>query len=67
MEVGGGVLLSVSMVEKPVPVYLQKAVDLPLEIVWKCAWWDRTEDGAGGKEVGFLLVEYIKFNQTTFF
>ena len=34
-------------VDKLVPVYLQKAVDLPLEIIWKCAWWDKAEDFQG--------------------
>ena len=41
----------------------KKAVDSPLEIVWKCAWWDKAEDGEGGKEIGFLFVACIDFDQ----
>ena len=59
-------LLSVCVVDKPVPVYVKKTVDLPLETVWKCAWWDQAEDGVGGKEISFLLFEWINFDQNTF-
>ena len=45
----------------------KKVVGLPLEIVWKCARWDKVEDGVGGKAIGFLLVECINFDQTIFF
>ena len=31
-----------------------------------CAWLDKAEDGVSGKEIGFLLVECIIFDQNTF-
>ena len=52
------------MVDKSVAVYLENVVDLPLEI--ESVWWDEAEDRVGGKEIGFLLVECINFDQNTF-
>ena len=46
---------------KPVPEYLKNVVDLPLQIVWKCAWWDKAEDGVDGQEIRFLLVKWINW------
>ena len=52
-------------VDKPVSVYLKEAGDLPVDIDWKCAWWDQADDGIDGEEIGFLLVECINLDQTT--
>ena len=38
---------------------LEKTVDLPLEIIWKSAWWGRAEDGVGGKKSGFSFLNAL--------
>ena len=50
----------VCLVDNYRPVYLKKAIDLPIIFVWKCAWWDKAENGVSGKKLHFFLLNGIK-------
>ena len=39
-----------------IPIYLENAIDFSRFFVWKCAWWDDAENGVGGKEIEFSLL-----------
>ena len=38
----------------------KKTIDLSIFFVWKCTWWDKAENGVGGKEIQFFLFNGIK-------
>ena len=39
----------------------KKAIDLSIFFfVWKCAWWGNAENGVGGKEMEYFLLNDIK-------
>ena len=52
----------VYLVDTFIPVYLKKKKLLPCQyfFVWKCAWWGKAENGVGGKEMEFFLLNGIK-------
>ena len=43
-----------------IPIYLKNAIGSSIFFVWKCAWWGNAENGEGGKEMVFFLLESNK-------
>ena len=43
-----------------IPIYLNNAIGLSIFFVWKCAWWGNVENGVGGKQMVFFLLEINK-------
>ena len=44
------------LVNNYIQIYLENAIDFSIFFVWKCAWWDNAENGVGGKEIEFSLL-----------
>ena len=42
------------------PVYLEKAIDLSIFFIGKCVWWGKAENGIGGEEMEFFILNAIK-------
>ena len=53
--------VSVYLVDNYIPMYFYLFIIIIWNIiVWKCAWWCNAENGVGGKEMEFFLLNGIK-------